>query len=662
MTKRLQRTLLLSLLYFATALSYAQKLPVEAFASPPDIQNIKLSPAGDRLLLQQNYSVDSDAGTLITLYDLSTNERRVLISSVNEKYKIRWASWVDNEHVIISAIFPDTRYGVPTTETRLLVKSLKDDSVKNVLPRSFYSGLIQLPQFQDNVIAIVPEERSIFLSINRDTLDTFVFKIDVETRKRKKIQASKVGVRNWIADQQHNVRVGLYHEDTEYRLYVKGPKKRDKLNEVHRFEAFSKDQVWPLGFGNDPHILYVRAYHKGKFAIFTTDIRLDKLDLKLIYADENFDVDGDLIYSPVTKNVVGVYHSEGDGNVYFDDGYKGLQNGLNKALPDTSNYIIDVSQNEDRYIAVARNETHAGTYYYGNRKTKQLAYLGDKFKALKPELMAAKNHFSYEARDGQKISAYLTLPKNHSKDKSLPTLIFPHGGPISYDNRGFDYWTQFFANRGYAVFQMNFRGSAGYGYDFMKAGLQNWGKIMQDDVEDGTRELISQGIADPERVCIVGASYGGYAALMGSAKTPDLYQCAISFAGVSDVYKLVRSHFRYTNYEIVKDQIGDSRRALKAVSPIELVDNIKVPILLIHGTKDRSVRFSQSKSMYKALKKRDKAVEFVELENGDHYLTKHKHRVATFKAIDDFLAIHLPVKIESEDNPKNLDSFSYISY
>lgn len=190
---------------------------------------------------------------------------------------------------------------------------------------------------------------------------------------------------------------------------------------------------------------------------------------------------------------------------------------------------------------------------------------------------------------------------------------------------------------------MNFRGSSGYGYDFMQAGLKNWGQAMQDDVEDGVRHLIKEGIADPEQICIVGASYGGYAALMGAIKSPDLYRCAISIAGVTDVHYLVNSHRRYTNYEVVKEQIGSKRSELKDASPVNHVEKIAVPVLLVHGTEDRSVRVKHSRKMARRLEKAKKEVEYVELDGGDHYLSNENHRIATFKAMDQFLKTHLPV-------------------
>ena len=250
--------------------------------------------------------------------------------------------------------------------------------------------------------------------------------------------------------------------------------------------------------------------------------------------------------------------------------------------------------------------------------------------------MAEKQAVNYEARDGLAIEGYLTLPRD-AGEGPLPAIIFPHGGPISYDGSGFDYWTQYFASRGYAVLQMNLRGSAGDGYDFMASGLKSWGLEMQNDVEDGTRWLIEEGIADPDRICVVGASYGGYAALMEASRNPDLYQCAVSFAGVTDVAELVTSHKRYGNYDAVREQAGSGFSELRERSPLHNAETIDIPVLLVHGTRDRNVRVRHSQKMAKELEKEGKDVAYLELEDGDHYLSMQENRIAFFRAMDAFL-------------------------
>jgi len=216
---------------------------------------------------------------------------------------------------------------------------------------------------------------------------------------------------------------------------------------------------------------------------------------------------------------------------------------------------------------------------------------------------------------------------------------------MARDSRAFDYWAQFYASRGYAVLQMNFRGSTGQGFEFRNAGLKKWGKEMQDDIEDGALALIEIGITDPDKVCIVGASYGGYAALMGVTKTPDRYKCAISINGVSNVRDLVidnRAFWR--SYNIVEEMIGNDLQELKAISPAYRATEINDPALLIHGELDRQVDIKHSHQMRDTLEKAGKNVAFIEQPNEDHYLSNETNRIAAFKAMDVFLKKNLPVE------------------
>lgn len=619
----------------------AKMLPVEAFASLPDVGHVRLSPDGKKIAAL----VRSDGelrGTALRVIYADKGVSDTIVYTDNEKFVINWISWANNEKLLISARFPAVRYGTPTTETRLLIADIASKDMRGVISARYFKKFDYIPQFQDEIVDMLVEDDGHFLfqvdGYSPGTPD--VYRASLTKKTLKTVQTSKPKIRDWMTDRQHNIRIGLWVDDTQYKINHQFPGNKNKST-LWEFEAFSEDQVWPLGFDQDPNILYVRALHEGRFAVFKVDLSAEKLERTLVYANENYDVDGDLIYSSVAKSVIGIETPEGDGYTFWDDSYKALFNGINSALKDTKNYFISMSKNERRYVILSTSDVDAGTYYLGDRDNKSITPIANRYHYLKSEDMVEKKWIKYKARDGLEIEAALSLPKNHTEKKQLPTIIFPHGGPISYSGNGFDYWTQFFANRGYAVLQMNFRGSSGYGFDFMKAGLQSWGLAMQDDVEDGTRWMIDQGYADPKKICIVGASYGGYAALMGPIKSPELYKCVVSYAGISDVAYLVKSHRSYTNYERVKEQIGDDYKALEQRSPLHLVENLNVPTLLVHGTKDRSVKDWHSEKLHKAMIKRNKDVQYLSLEDGDHYLSNNDHRIATFRLMEKFLSSHL---------------------
>ncbi|MCL1093850.1 alpha/beta hydrolase family protein [Shewanella kaireitica] len=621
----------------------AQQLPVEAFGSIPDVSHVTLSPNGNKLASVIRLDKPKLKGAIIQIWDIENNKKSYPVQTDNKKFVILDLNWSGNDILLIKAKFPALRYGTPTTETRLIKYVISEKQTASAIPRQILKRLKHIPQFQSAIIDMLPEdENQVLLELSGSGTHSryeSVLKLNLNGGRSKYVQKAKRNISRWITDRQHNIRVGIYRDETEYRIYEQAEANSD-MRILWQFEAFEKEQIWPLGFAQDPNILYVSAYHNDLTAIFKVNLKDPLLKKELVYSDTDYDVEGSLIYSHLKKKVIGINVGSESEYTFWDPEYVAIQNGLEAALPNSNNYITQFSDDERRYLVYSTSSTESGTYYLADRDNKAIYPVAQRYSSLSKEVLAETKTLSYKARDGLEIQAFLTTPLNTESTK-LPIVIFPHGGPISYDSNSFDYWAQFFANRGYGVFRMNFRGSSGYGHSFMKAGLQNWGLEMQNDVEDGTRWLIDQGIADPNRICIVGASYGGYAALMGVATTPDLYQCAVSVAGVTDVEYLVKSSRRYSNHEIVKKQVGEDYDALYQRSPISQAEKIKVPILLIHGTKDRVVRFRHSEEMFDELEDHDKNVELIELEDGDHYLSSNEHRLTTFKALDRFLAQHL---------------------
>ena len=298
---------------------------------------------------------------------------------------------------------------------------------------------------------------------------------------------------------------------------------------------------------------------------------------------------------------------------------------------------------------LARVETPSSppVYYLVDFTAHRADIAAEEYPALSGVALGEVKEFSYKARDGTAIPAYLTTPATKSS-KPIPLVVLPHGGPQARDYLTFDWLPQFLASRGYAVLQPQFRGSTGFGDAFREAGYRQWGGLMQDDVTDGVRAMIEQGVADPRRVCIVGASYGGYAALMGAAFTPDLYSCAVSISGVTDLPALMRETVPIyggtlsTTLSIWKARIGapnDSNLAAK--SPINAVQSIKVPILIIYGTGDGVVPNEQSERMARVLKAAGKNVTVAVLAGEDHWLSRTDARVQVLKELEAFLGKNL---------------------
>lgn len=287
-------------------------------------------------------------------------------------------------------------------------------------------------------------------------------------------------------------------------------------------------------------------------------------------------------------------------------------------------HLVDVSNDGQTWLVNAWGPTIPPTFYVYDVASAQVSIVGSTHPNLPRARLADTRVVNYTARDGQALWGYLTTP---SGTGPFPTVIMPHGGPQSRDSYDFDFVVQFLVNRGYAVFQPNFRGSEGSGRTFAHAGFREWGGVMQNDVTDGVQNLISTGVANRDRICIAGISYGGYAALAGAALTPDLYKCAISIAGLSDLPELIETERsdggrRSALYASVQERIGDpdqNREQLIAASPRRHIDQIRIPILLVHGERDDVTLASQSERMRDALQRAGKPVRYVEIEGNVYH-------------------------------------------
>ncbi|TLU66784.1 S9 family peptidase [Thalassotalea litorea] len=612
--------------------------PIEAFSSTPDVANVTLSPDG-RYLASIVKVTGESSGSVVSIVDIDTQSTLHSMFTDNNKYVLTSLFWANNEVLLVTAKFPAFRGNTPSDEWRTYQVHAKTGENKTIIPKHLGRKLRYTPQIQTRVVDLLPDDKEhilVALAGTRAQIETSIYKIklgfygdnDFET-----LQQPIDGVRDWISDNQHNIRIGIKVDGTNFDII----ERKDALQPFRTlwsYEAFSDKKIMPLGFANNPDILYVLALHQGKDALFKVNIQDPKLQLQLVFANASYDVSGQLRRDPTTSNVIGI------GNHYWDSHISRLQSSVDAVLLNTNNVLLGISKDANRYLVYSSSAQESGTYYLGDRKAKYLKAVAHKYLALPPEKLSPRTEISFKARDGLTIKGYLTLPRDKFAGK-LPTIVFPHGGPISRETSGFDYWSQFLASRGYAVLQIDFRGSSGYGHDFMMRGLKQWGKAMQDDIEDGTRWLISQNIAAADKICILGASYGGYAALMGTIKTPELYQCAVSFAGITDVEMLVKYSRRYRNSQLVEKQIGNDYQALWNISPVKHAQKINTPILLLHGEYDRTVRYRHSEIMARELNSHNKVVQFVTLDKGDHFLSISDNRQKAFQAIEAFLSKYL---------------------
>jgi dipeptidyl aminopeptidase/acylaminoacyl peptidase len=295
----------------------------------------------------------------------------------------------------------------------------------------------------------------------------------------------------------------------------------------------------------------------------------------------------------------------------------------------------------DRVVVSASSPDRPTSHYVFTVPTQKLALLGHEYPAFGEEVLAPVRTVTYTARDGLELQAVLTLP-NGKEAKNLPIIVLPHGGPGARDEENFDWWTQFLADRGYAVLQPNYRGSTGFGNAFYEAGQGEWGLKMQDDVDDALAWAVAEGIADKGRACIAGGSYGGYVAMRAAERNPDLYRCSVSFAGVSDLKKLLTFDRQFLNDLATADYWNNRATDLDAVSPIHRPQAVGIPVLVVHGKRDLRVPVAQSRDYASALQKAGKNATYIEQPLGDHHFTRQEDRLQFLQAMETFLDQYNP--------------------
>ena len=631
------------ILFFTEVSVSEEQIPTDIFGSPPLIADVKISPSGEKIAV---YATLENGDSAILVRDLSKNEPlRPIVSSDNKTLKLTGFSWFNEETILSRAWFAADYYSTKIDLTRLVKINVDGSGFKTLFKKRHFKDLPDnFPQRASIIDYLLNDDDHILVQIRTSNYRyPDVVKLNIDKNSIRMVQKAKTHVRSWRTDKEGRVRVGnKYERDQEITSAILFKDlSTNKFRTIWKFANLSEDSKAILGFGENPNKVWFEAYEDGRLAVFSTDLSKQNIEPSLVFSHPKRDVETRLRYKKGKKDPIGLYFRDENYHlVTWDEKEAKFEKSIYKLFPGKEVYFLSTSKNGNRYILFVEDTSTPGSFYLGDRKKGTLELIADSYPALIDVELPQKEELNYQARDGLEIEAFLTLPKG--KKKNLPTIIFPHGGPIAADGaEGFDYWTSFFANRGYAVLQMNFRGSTGYGYDFMKAGLGQWGGQMQDDIEDATKWAIDKGIADPKRICIVGGSYGGYAALMGAA-TSDLYQCAVSFAGVTDLLYLLDESRRYGGEEVLRIMLGDkSRSELSATSPVNLTDQIKIPVLLVQGDDDSRVLLKHGQKMRDAMEDSGVNYIYIEQEDSDHFLTLKRNRLQFFKETEKFLKKHI---------------------
>ena len=513
--------------------------------------------------------------------------------------------------------------------------NLKGEDLKDLTPGEKVRAQI--------VDGLIDDDANIIVSHNKRDAKVFdVFRINVASGAEKLIAQNPGNITSWMTDHEGKLRVaGTTDGVSTTMLY------RDKEEDAFKpiLTTNFKEQVAPLLFTFDNKRLIVGSNRgRDKIAIFEFDPATAK-EGKLI--GEHADVDMENVsFSRKRKVLTNTNFTTWKGERKFlDKEAEAMFKAVEAKLPGYEIAFTSTTKAEDKYIVATFNDKSRGKRYLYDKTTGKLDFIADVSPWLPENELANMKPVSYKSRDGLTINGYLTLPKGVAA-KNLPVVVNPHGGPWARDQWRFNPEVQFLANRGYAVFQMNFRGSTGYGRKFWEASFKQWGKTMQDDVTDGVQWLIKEGIADPKRVAIYGGSYGGYTTLAGITFTPDLYAAAVDYVGVSNLFTFMGTIPPYWKpyLEMLHEMVGhpeNDKALLTATSPVFHADKIKTPLFVAQGAKDPRVNIAESDQMVEALKKRGVAVEYMVIENEGHGFRNEENRFEFYEAMEKFLAKHI---------------------
>lgn len=418
---------------------------------------------------------------------------------------------------------------------------------------------------------------------------------------------------DWYADHKGHIRFGYGYDRKENSVMIIRGRGEDDWKVLSDNELFEEGKFTPLRFGAEDNEFYVlSSLATGRMAVYRFDIATGTLG-DLVFAHNEVDVTG-IIYSYDKGKVVAARYNDGGPKIqYLDKEYGDMRGRIAKPL-DTGFSLLSISDDDKAMIVLAGDERDAGSYYYYDVPAAKLEYLGSRYNNLHPQDLAEMENITYETRDGLTINGVMTKPRLHD-GKPLPFIVMPHTRPGSRDSVEWDRTTQFFANRGYGVFQPNYRGSSGFGQRFRALGHGEWGRDMQNDLTDGTEWLIDEGHAEEGRICIMGHGYAGYAALMGVAKEDELFSCAIARDAPVDISKMLKDQDSLRESDAdYKKVAGDlKKKELASISPASLVADINKPVLLYH-LEDSYYNVKHTRKFVKALAKAKKRFDYLEIE------------------------------------------------
>ena len=610
--------------------------------------SMDLSPDGRRVVY---LGAGPGRYSVVLVGDLTTGEAKPIFKSDGNPESISWCAFATNERIVCRYVATRSDADLLINFGRLIALDADGSNVKELGQRSSaYDARIR--QFDGSIIDwlrgdnesvlmtrdFIPEAGKVGSNIVRDDDGLGVVKINVRTLKTDTVERASKAASYFLSDGRGSVRLmavaerspeGQLTGRTRYQYRKAGSREWQMLVD------FQEDEFVPLAVDASIDSLYALKKLDGRWALFR--VRLDdSLAAELVASNPKVDID-DVIRFGDGERIIGyTYVDDRRRYVYFDPEFKKLSASLSKALPQLPLVdFVDASEDGQKILLFAGSDSDPGRYFLYDKTKRSMGEVA----AVRPHLakrqLAPVKPVTYPAADSAQIPAYLTLPVG-SSGKGLPAVVLPHGGPEARDEWGFDWIAQFLAARGYAVIQPNYRGSAGYGDDWlMENGFKSW-KTSISDVAASARWLVAEGIADPNRLAVVGWSYGGYAALQSAASNPSLFKAVAAIAPVTDLGLLKDDYRHYSNRRVVARYIGSGPHIAEG-SPLRNAAGITAPVLLVHGDFDTNVGVAHSRKMNDALRGAGKASEFIEYKGLDHQLPDSEARTQMLLKLGELL-------------------------
>ncbi|MCP4121597.1 MAG: S9 family peptidase [Bacteroidetes bacterium] len=520
------------------------------------------------------------------------------------------------------------------------------------------SNLVDLTPYDSVRIILIDElrevEDEVIIGMNKDNKALFEpYKINIETGFVIKIAENKDvynPISRWITDHNGDIRMAIQVVDGVNKNILYRKKSNGPFSTVMTINFEETFNPFFFEFDNSSIVYAASNIGRDKEAIIRYDLDQGK-ELEELFSHEEVDVSS-LEYSKARQTATyASYTTDKTYRHFFDSGMQQIYTFLETKLPDYEVVIVSSDRKEEKFLIRTYSDRSRGGYYFFNAVDSTLDQLVDVSPWLPEEDMSEMVPIKYFSRDSLTIHGYLTLPKGVTP-KNLPVVINPHGGPWARDRWGFNPEVQLLASRGYAVLQMNFRGSTGYGKQFWESSFKQWGLSMQDDITDGTKWLIDEGIADPAQIAIYGGSYGGYAALAGVTFTPELYTCAIDYVGVSNLHTFLNAlppywkPYREMMYAMIGDPVKDSALIAEA-SPVHFADSIKRPLFVAQGANDPRVNIHESDQIVRAMRSKGVDVPYMVKYDEGHGFRNEENRLEFYNAMVGFLEEHLkPVRVK----------------